>query len=80
MCPLACKEVFYAEFEARLLKPGEGPSVYKWELEQILAKAEPHIDAGAKTALLTSNSLKVLPKIIGERPNPRPPKNGFVIQ
>ena len=52
MCPSACKEVFYAEFEARLLKPGEDPLAFKWELEQILAKAKPNIDAGAKTVLL----------------------------
>ena len=36
MCPLAIKEIYYAEFEMRLLKPGEDPSIYKWELEQIL--------------------------------------------
>ena len=64
MCPSACKEVFYAEFEARLLKPGEDPSAYKWELEQILAKAEPNIDAGAKTVLLTRQFMKGLPQNI----------------
>lgn len=64
MCPSACKEVYYAEFEARLLKPGEDPTVYKWELEQILTKAEPDIDAGAKTALLTRQFMKGLPKNI----------------
>ena len=29
MCPPACKEVLYAAFEVRLLRPGEDPSVYK---------------------------------------------------
>ena len=64
MCPPACKEVYYAEFEARLLKPGEDPRLYKWELEQILSKAEPEIAAGAKTALLTRQFMKGLPKSI----------------
>ncbi|XP_028417289.1 uncharacterized protein LOC114541690 [Dendronephthya gigantea] len=64
MCPAACKEVYFAEFEARLLKPGEDPTVYKWELEQILSKAQPDIDAGAKTALLTRPFMKGLPKNI----------------
>ena len=85
MCPSACKEVFYAEFEARLLKPGEDPSVYKWELEQILAKAEPNIDAGAKTALLTRQFMKGLPKNIRLRllendPTPALPKMVSFVQ
>ena len=64
MCPAASKEVFYAELKARMLKPGEDPSVYKWELEQILLKAEPNIGAGAKTTLLTRRFMKGLPKRI----------------
>ena len=34
MCPPAHREKFYREFEARSLRPGEDPAVYKWELEQ----------------------------------------------
>ena len=64
MCPLACKEVYYAEFESRLLKPGEDPSIYKWELKQILSKAEPDLETGAKDMLLTRQFMKGLPKSI----------------
>lgn len=85
MCPSACKEVFYAEFEARSLKPGEDPSVYKWELEQILAKAEPNIDAGAKTALLTRQFMEGLPKniklkLLESDPTPDLPKMVAFVQ
>lgn len=62
MCPLASREIYYAEFETRSLKPGEDPSVYKWELQQILLKADPGIDETAKTALLTRQFMKGLPK------------------
>jgi hypothetical protein len=36
--------------------------MFKWELEQILLKAQPAIDASAKTALLTRQFMQGLPK------------------
>ena len=35
MCPTAQRENFYAEFEARTLRPGEDPAVYKWNLTKV---------------------------------------------
>lgn len=64
MCPKASRENYFAQFESRLLRPGEDPSVFKWELEQILLKAEPTIEEGAKTALLTRQFMRGLPKNI----------------
>lgn len=64
MCPQASRENYFAQFESRMLRPGEDPSVFKWEMEQILLKAEPTMDANAKTALLTRQFRRGLPKNI----------------
>jgi hypothetical protein len=53
LCPPANQEIYYREFESRVLRPGEDPVVYKWELEQALEKADPSLDKPAKEALLT---------------------------
>ena len=55
LCPTANWEVYYREFESRLLRPGEDPAVYKWELEQALEKADPSLDKSAKEVLLSDN-------------------------
>ena len=34
LCPPVERENYYAKFETRMLRTGEDPSVYKWELEQ----------------------------------------------
>ena len=63
-CPLclqAKRENFFAEFEQRHLRPEEDPSVYKWELENILSKADLSLSNDAKTALLTWQFSKGLP-------------------
>ena len=45
-----------------MLRAGEDPSVFKWELEQILLKAQPTIDPAAKTAFLTRQFMRGLPR------------------
>ena len=60
--PKASRENYFAEFESRMLRPGEDPSVFKLELEQILLKAQPTIDPAAKTALLTRQFMRGLPR------------------
>ena len=45
-----------------MLRAGEDPSVFKWELEQILLEAQPTIDPAAKTALLTRQFVRGLPR------------------
>lgn len=64
MCPTAQRENFYAEFEARVLRPGEDPAVYKWDLEQKLLKADPLLDNHAKNALLSRQFMRGLPQNI----------------
>ena len=41
MCPTAQRESFYSEFEARMLRPGEDPAVYKWDLETKTTQSRP---------------------------------------
>ena len=58
-------------------------SVFKWELEQILLKAQPTIDPAAKTALLTRQFMRGLPrnmkiKLLEHDPVPHLPKMLFV--
>ena len=64
MCPTAQRENFYSEFEARMLRPGEDPAVYKWDLEQILLKADPLLDDQAKEALIVRQFMRGLPRNI----------------
>ena len=75
-CPPAHHEKFYREFEARSLRLGEDPALYKWELEQALEKADPSLKAEAKKALLTpqfmkglSNDMKI--KLLEHDPTPK---------
>ena len=77
LCPQAKRENFFAEFEQRKLRPEEDPSVYKWELENILSKADPSLSHDAKTALLTRQFSKGLPtalklKMLEHNPMPTP--------
>ena len=53
-CPPAHREKFNREFEARSLRPGEDPAVYKLELEQALEKAGPSLEAEAKKSVIDS--------------------------
>ena len=64
LCPQARRENYFAEFEQRNLRPEEDPSVYKWELENILSKADPSLSNDAKTALLTRQFSKGLPSTL----------------
>ena len=59
------------EFESRLLRSGEDPAVYKWELEQALEKADLSLDKPIKEMLLTRQLLKGLRnkmKLLGYMP------------
>ena len=60
MCPTAHRENFYAEFEARTLRPGEDPAVCKWVLEQKLLKADPLLNDQAKEALLLRQFMRLM--------------------
>lgn len=64
LCPTVERENYYAKFETRMLRTGEDPSVYKWELEQLLEKADPNLADEAKSALLTRQFMRGLPSLI----------------
>lgn len=75
LCPAAQRETFYAQFESRVLRTGEDPAVYKWELENLLAKADPELPDDAKKALLQRQFIKGLPnswklKLLEHNPTP----------
>ena len=61
MCPAAHCDNFFAEFEHRLLHPGEDPAVFKWELGEILRKADLSLSEDVRKALLTRQFLRGLP-------------------
>ena len=75
LCPQVNREKFFAEFECRILRSQEDLSVYKWELENLLSKADPTLSPDAKTALLTRQFSKGLPpslklKMLEHNPTP----------
>lgn len=64
LCPAAHRETFYAQLEQRTLRAGEDPAVYRWELENLLAKADPTLSADARVALIQRQFMKGLPPLI----------------
>ncbi len=61
--------------ECFALVTGEDPSVYKWELEQLLEKADPNLAVEAKSALLSRQFMRGLPssirgKLLAHNPTP----------
>ena len=51
-------------FESRVRRAGEDPAVYKWELENLLAKADPELSDGWKTALIQGQFMNGLPNLL----------------
>ena len=75
LSPQPRREHFFTEFDFKFLRPEEGPWVYKWELENILSKADPSLSEDAKTALLTRQFSRGLPqslkvKMLEHNPTP----------
>lgn len=60
-CPLVAREQHYRDFEQRSLRPHEDPSLFLWDLGQILDKADPTLTADAKEALLSRQFIRGLP-------------------
>ena len=76
LCPAVCKEMFYADFTARLLHDKEDPAVYLHSLRGLLDKADPTLSAAAKEALLSRQFLTGLPaamqlKLLEHNPTPK---------
>ena len=43
LCPAVDRERYFADFEQRVLGPQEDPSLFLWELKDILSKANPDL-------------------------------------
>ena len=76
LCPAVCKEMFYADFTARLLHDKEDPAVYLHSIRELLGKADPTLSAAAKEALLGRQFLTRLPaamrlKLLEHNPTPK---------
>ena len=68
-------EKFYSAFHHRKLRPDEDPSLLLWDLEDLLAKADPDLPDEAHTALLERQFMKSLPPTVRLRlleSNPTP--------
>ena len=50
-----------------MFRVGEDPLIYKWELEQLLEKADPRLADEAKSALLGRQFMRGLPSAIRGR-------------
>ena len=75
LCPQVNREVFYREFEDRLLRHKEDPAIYLWSLQEILRKADPDLDAEAFDALLSRQFMRGIPeqmkfKLLEQNPIP----------
>ena len=60
LCPVVARENYFAEFERRILRPAEDPSLFLWELQNILTKADPEMKDEANDVLLCRQFLKGL--------------------
>ena len=75
LCPAAHCENFCSKFENRPPRSCGDPAVYKWELENLVAKADPELSNDAKTALIQRQFMKGLPdtikhKLLEHNPTP----------
>eukprot|EP00794_Sanderia_malayensis_P019333 gene19333-biopygen16220 len=61
LCPVVNRELFYAEFDCRKLRPTEDPNLLLWDFEDLLRKAEPDLSDDARAALLARQFMKSLP-------------------
>ena len=73
--PSVAQEQHYSKFEQRTLRPNEDPSLFLWDLGQILENADPTLTDEAKEALLSRQFMKGLPQamrihLLENNPNP----------
>ena len=75
LCPQINREIFYREFEDRLLRHAEDPAIYLWSLQEILRKADPDLDVEAFDVLLSRQFMRGIPehmkfKLLEQNPIP----------
>ena len=61
LCPKVAREYYFLDFVRRFLRHGEDQSLYLWDLQNLLGKADPEMAESARTALLTRQFMKGLP-------------------
>eukprot|EP00794_Sanderia_malayensis_P004981 gene4981-biopygen4043 len=64
LCPAVDREKYFAEFERRFLRPHEDPSLFLWELQELLTKVDPEMANEAREALVGRQFMKGLPSDI----------------
>ena len=74
-CPIVDRERNFSEFESRRLKPGEDPTIFLWNLKELLSKADPSLQENAREALLSRQFMRGLPegmrlKLLEANPTP----------
>ena len=75
LCPAVDREKHFASFEQRVLRPHEDPSLFLWDLTDILAKGDPDMKDDARDALLARQFMRGLPgdlrlKLLEGKPTP----------
>ena len=61
LCTPVDREKFFQDFEQRVLRPQEDPSLFLWNLKENLSKADPELTDDARNALLSRQFMKGLP-------------------
>ena len=61
-CHIVDNERNFSEFEGRRLKPGEDPTIFLWNLKELLSKADPSLQENAREALLSRQFMRGLPE------------------
>ena len=74
-CPIVDREKNFSEFESHRLKPGEDPTIFLWNLKELLSKADPSLQENAREALLSRQFMRGLPegmrlKLLEANPTP----------
>ena len=67
--------LYFSEFESRRLRPGEDPTIFLWNLKELLTKADSSLQENAREALLSRQFMRGLPegmrlKLLEANPTP----------
>ena len=74
-CPAVDRERNFATFEHPLLRPDEDPTIFLWNLKDLLSKADPSLSDATREALLSRQFMRGLPegmrlKLLDANPTP----------
>ena len=74
-CPDVDRERNFVTFKQRLLRPDEDPTIFLWNLKELLSKADSTLNDAAREALLSRQFIRGLPEGMRLKllePNPTP--------